>query len=80
MNTLMTDPVLLPSGMIMDRAIITRHLLNSPTDPFNRQDLTMDMIEPGKEKSHNTCDVKPFFHVATELKERIEKWLAEKKQ
>ncbi|XP_065842413.1 ubiquitin conjugation factor E4 B-like isoform X2 [Oscarella lobularis] len=63
MNTLMTDPVLLPSGMIMDRAIITRHLLNSPTDPFNRQDLTMDMIEP-----------------ATELKERIEKWLAEKKQ
>jgi len=44
MDTLMTDPVCLPSGTIMDRAIITRHLLNSSTDPFNRQHLTEDML------------------------------------
>jgi ubiquitin conjugation factor E4 B len=32
MDTLMTDPVLLPSGVVMDRAVIMRHLLNSNTD------------------------------------------------
>lgn len=42
----MTDPVLLPSsGKIMDRSIITRHLLNSSTDPFNRQPLTEEMLK-----------------------------------
>ncbi|XP_056651778.1 ubiquitin conjugation factor E4 B isoform X1 [Monodelphis domestica] len=46
MDTLMTDPVRLPSGTIMDRSIILRHLLNSPTDPFNRQMLTESMLEP----------------------------------
>ena len=48
MATLMRDPVILPSGHVMDRAIIDRHLLNSQTDPFNRQALTSDMLEPGK--------------------------------
>ncbi|XP_066493605.1 ubiquitin conjugation factor E4 B [Tiliqua scincoides] len=46
MDTLMTDPVRLPSGTIMDRSIILRHLLNSSTDPFNRQTLTESMLEP----------------------------------
>ncbi|XP_067302049.1 ubiquitin conjugation factor E4 B isoform X2 [Pseudorasbora parva] len=46
MDTLMSDPVQLPSGNIMDRSIILRHLLNSPTDPFNRQPLTESMLEP----------------------------------
>ncbi|XP_075406881.1 ubiquitin conjugation factor E4 B isoform X1 [Tenrec ecaudatus] len=46
MDTLMTDPVRLPSGTVMDRSIILRHLLNSPTDPFNRQTLTESMLEP----------------------------------
>lgn len=49
MDTLMSDPVILPSGTIMDRAIITRHLLNSNTDPFNRQHLTEDMLVPNFE-------------------------------
>ena len=43
----MFNPVRLPSGIVMDRHIITRHLLNSSTDPFNRQKLTLDMLEPG---------------------------------
>ncbi|XP_045476375.1 ubiquitin conjugation factor E4 B isoform X2 [Harmonia axyridis] len=46
MDTLMTDPVRLPSGQVMDRAVIMRHLLNSSTDPFNRQPLTEDMLVP----------------------------------
>jgi ubiquitin conjugation factor E4 B len=48
MDTLMTDPVLLPSGQVMDRSVIMRHLLNSSTDPFNRQPLTEDMLQPGE--------------------------------
>jgi hypothetical protein len=39
MYTLMEDPVRLPSGHIMDRKYILRHLLNDPTDPFSRQPL-----------------------------------------
>lgn len=46
MDTLMTDPVLLPSGKIMDRAVILRHLLNSSTDPFSRQPLQEDQLQP----------------------------------
>lgn len=47
MDTLMRDPVRLPtSGNIMDRIIIRKHLLNAHTDPFNRQKLTEDMLEP----------------------------------
>jgi len=40
----MTDPVRLPSGIIMDRPVIIRHLLNSNTDPFNRESLTEEML------------------------------------
>lgn len=57
MDTLMTDPVRLPSGTIMDRSIILRHLLNSPTDPFNRQTLTENMLEPGTGGQSLNCSV-----------------------
>ncbi|CAG0918939.1 unnamed protein product [Notodromas monacha] len=47
MDTIMEDPVELPtSGKIMDRSTIVRHLLNSATDPFNRQHLTECMLVP----------------------------------
>ena len=49
METLMTDPVILPSGITMDRPIILRHLLNSQTDPFNRQPLTESQLESAPE-------------------------------
>lgn len=48
MDTLMKDPVQLPSGNIVDRHVIVRHLLNSQTDPFNRQPLTEDELIPSK--------------------------------
>ncbi|XP_059477156.1 ubiquitin conjugation factor E4 B [Neocloeon triangulifer] len=49
MDTLMEDPVILPSGKVMDRPVIIRHLLNSSTDPFNRQPLSEDMLQPATE-------------------------------
>jgi ubiquitin conjugation factor E4 B len=62
MSEYMDDPVILPSGHRVDRSTIKQHLLNDPTDPFNRAPMTID-------------DVKPDV----ELKERMEKWLAEKR-
>jgi len=50
MCELMEDPVLLPtSGKIMDRKHITRHLLSTPNDPFNRMTLTEEMLKPDVE-------------------------------
>ncbi|KAK5978143.1 putative ubiquitin conjugation factor E4 [Trichostrongylus colubriformis] len=46
MDTLMEDPVRLPSGHIMDRKHIMRHLLSSQTNPFNRASLTEEELEP----------------------------------
>uniref|UniRef100_A0A1I7WV40 U-box domain-containing protein n=1 Tax=Heterorhabditis bacteriophora TaxID=37862 RepID=A0A1I7WV40_HETBA len=48
MNTLMDDPVRLPSGHIMDRKHIMRHLLSSQTNPFNRAPLGETELEPSK--------------------------------
>ena len=43
--TFMTDPVLLPtSNTVVDRSSIAQHLLNDPHDPFNRKELTMEMV------------------------------------
>ena len=64
MQTLMKDPVILPtSGTIMDRATILRHLLSDERDPTSRQPLTADMLIP-----------------AEELKAKITAWLQQKKQ
>lgn len=58
----MSDPIILPSGHYVDRSTITQHLLNDPTDPFSRKEMTVEDIKP-----------------ATELKERMTKWLEEKR-
>ena len=50
MNSVMKDPVLLPpSGTIIDRATILKHLMVDQTDPFNRQPLTKEMLQPQNE-------------------------------
>lgn len=47
---LMVDPVRLPtSHMVVDRSTIQAHLLNDPHDPFNRQPLKIDEVEPATE-------------------------------
>lgn len=50
MVTFMRNPVLLTtSGTICDRSTIMQHLLNDPTDPFNRKPLTMEEVKPATE-------------------------------
>ena len=46
MCTLMTDPVLLPSGDNMDRANISQHLLTDEMNPFTRQPLKVQDLVP----------------------------------
>lgn len=46
MSTLMRDPVILPSGQIVDRPTIKHQLLNAPMDPFNRAPMTIDDVRP----------------------------------
>lgn len=62
MATFMRDPVLLPtSNNIIDRATITQHLLNDPHDPFNRKELSIDMVLPAvehKEKMNKWLEAK----------------------
>lgn len=47
MYTLMKDPVKLPASKVsMDRSVLKAHLMNDPTDPFNRMPLKMeDVVE-----------------------------------
>jgi len=64
LNTLMSDPVTLPSSQVtVDRSTITRHLLSDEKDPFNRSHLTVDMLVPN-----------------VELKKEINEWLAKKQK
>jgi ubiquitin conjugation factor E4 B len=49
MGTLMTDPLTLPSGNIIDRSVLERHLLSAQTDPFTRAHLTIDQATPNEE-------------------------------
>lgn len=58
MGTIMQEPVTLPSGHVVDSSVIVRHLLNSPTDPFSRQPLTLEQLVTGN-CSHHSC----FSHV-----------------
>ena len=77
MDTIMEDPVYLPSGHIMDRSVIMRHLLNTSTDPFNRQPLTEDMLRPGIHHKFTLFKfqfLSFFLFIAIELKEEIVKW------
>uniref|UniRef100_A0A8R1I3P5 RING-type E3 ubiquitin transferase n=1 Tax=Caenorhabditis japonica TaxID=281687 RepID=A0A8R1I3P5_CAEJA len=49
MDAIMVDPVALPSGHIMDRAVIERHLLSMPNNPFSRAPLSQSELVPDTE-------------------------------
>lgn len=50
MATLMEDPVILPkSRQTVDRSTIRSHLLSDPTDPFNRQPMKIEDVQPDLE-------------------------------
>lgn len=78
MGTLMQDPVILPSSKVVDRSVIIRHLLNSATDPFNRQPLTIDQLVPRKNSLSISICFHNLFIADVELKKEIDGWKAMK--
>lgn len=50
MYTMMTDPVKLPHSKVsMDRSVLMTHLMNDPTDPFNRTPLKLEDVADDNE-------------------------------
>ena len=49
MRTVMSDPIRLPSGNVVDRATIERHILNQGTDPYTRETLSIEDLKPDPE-------------------------------
>jgi ubiquitin conjugation factor E4 B len=45
-DTVMEDPVILPSGMTVERSVILRHLANKRVDPFTRKPLEPSQLVP----------------------------------
>jgi ubiquitin conjugation factor E4 B len=41
----MRNPVKLPSGYVVDRSSIERHLLNDPRDPFTKSPMRIEDVE-----------------------------------
>jgi ubiquitin conjugation factor E4 B len=58
LDVLMEDPVRLPSGNVVDRSSIARHLLTSETDPYTKLKLTQDMLVPIPELAQRIRDWK----------------------
>lgn len=57
MYTLMKDPVKLPTSKIsIDRSVLKAHLMNDPTDPFNRMPLKMEDVEDDVELRNKIKD------------------------
>ena len=50
MDTLIENPVMLPNDIIIDLDTISRHLLTSETNPFDRSHLTMELLEEYNKK------------------------------
>ena len=67
-NTLIENPIILPSSKkIMDYDIIKQHLFYGNFDPFNRDKLTIDMIDDYNNIEENRKKIE-------ELKEKIKLW------
>ena len=67
-NTLIENPVILPSSKkIIDYDVIKQHLLYGNFDPFNRDELTIDMID-----NYNNEDDNKEQNIL--LKSKIELW------
>jgi ubiquitin conjugation factor E4 B len=46
---MMDNPVVLPSGNKIDLNMLTKHLLNDPTDPYTRQAMKLEDVTPDTE-------------------------------
>ena len=62
MDTLMENPIMLPNNIIIDYGTISRHLLNNETNPFNRDPLTLEILD----EYNKSVDIKTQIDVFKE--------------
>jgi hypothetical protein len=68
LDTLIIDPVYLPNtDIIMDKEVIARHLITDQHNPFNREELTLEILE----KYNQQEEIKKSVDI---FKEKILKW------
>jgi hypothetical protein len=71
MDTLIENPVMLPNDIIIDLGTISRHLLTSETNPFDRTPLTMELLEEYNKKPCVKLLIDEFKLKLKEFSERI---------
>jgi hypothetical protein len=68
MQTLIENPIMLPNtDIIMDKGVISRHLLTDNYNPFNRDELTMESLE----EFNQLPKIKESIYA---FKNKIEQW------
>ena len=60
MSTLIEEPIMLPNDIIVDYGVISRHLLNNDTNPFNREHLTIDLLKEYNKKPEVIAKIDEF--------------------
>ena len=60
MSTLIEEPIMLPNDIIVDYGVISRHLLNNDTNPFNREHLTIDLLKEYNKKPEVIAKINEF--------------------
>lgn len=73
MQTLIETPVILPeTDIFMDREVICRHLLTEETNPFNREQLSIEKLDEYNSQENIKTRIGEF-------KEKVEAWKREAK-
>mgnify|MGYP006135846059 CR=1 FL=1 len=74
MQTLIETPVILPNtDIIVDKDVISRHLLTDNYNPFNRETLTIETLEEYNTKDEIVIKIKEFKEKVHEWKESLTK-------
>ena len=61
MSTQIKEPVFLPdTDVMMDKSVISTHLLSNKTNPFTRGELTLDMLEEYNRREDVRKRIKEF--------------------
>ena len=68
MDTLIENPVMLPNNIIIDYGTISRHLLTNESNPFNREPLTLEILDEYNKKDSIKNEIDLFKTKIIEFK------------
>ena len=68
MDTLIENPVMLPNNIIIDYGTISRHLLTNESNPFNREPLTLEILDEYNKKDSIKNEIDLFKTKVIEFK------------